>query len=520
MAAVPYSLVPLPESPTSIDDLTPLLVEPDDTNETSARPTDLDLHGLRFLLIQHLSSAWVDKTVEFASYVLLIEHFRTTLLPSSIYGFSTTCVAILFSRWAGSLVDHHRKLEVVRAAILVQKTATIASLTAFLFLFTTPDSNNVNRSSGKMKMQDSTHAISTWVIFYVIVFCRCIERLSTTTMTIAVERDWPTCISECSERSLSLINTWLRRIDLTCQLLAPLFVSFLTSILSYKTVIKVLLFSSTIGLFFEMHWIKIVYSRFPALQREDERRDDADEDLDPLDLHGSVASDSWISSSRSFFVDNWREWNEFVRLPVFLSSLSISFLYLTVLSFDGTMLGFLKTRSYSDAFLAEMRGLGVIMGLLGTLAASPLEARIGSIRAGNWSIWSEVICLVPVLISFYIMRPTETDRGPFWVGILLFGGMAASRVGLWTFDLIQTKQLQTALASHPKRNTLTSLQIMMQNTAEILKYVIIMVFSKPSEFRWAALASFISVLTGAISYAIYVRRERGHLVHCGCMKRE
>jgi len=33
-------------------------------------------------------------------------------------------------------------------------------------------------------------------------------------------------------------------------------------------------------------------------------------------------------------------------------------------------------------------------------------------------------------------------------------GMAASRVGLWSFDLIQVKQLQETLANHPRRNTL------------------------------------------------------------------
>ena len=32
--------------------------------------------------------------------------------------------------------------------------------------------------------------------------------------------------------------------------------------------------------------------------------------------------------------------------------------------------------------------------------------------------------------------------------------MAASRVGLWSFDLIQVKQLQETLADHPRRNAL------------------------------------------------------------------
>lgn len=33
-------------------------------------------------------------------------------------------------------------------------------------------------------------------------------------------------------------------------------------------------------------------------------------------------------------------------------------------------------------------------------------------------------------------------------------GMAFSRIGLWSFDLIQVKQLQVSLEEHPERNTL------------------------------------------------------------------
>jgi len=51
------------------------------------------------------------------------------------------------------------------------------------------------------------------------------------------------------------------------------------------------------------------------------------------------------------------------------------------------MLGYLKTKRFDDAFLALMRGLGVLTGLLGTVVAPTLEQRLGSVRAGSWSIW-------------------------------------------------------------------------------------------------------------------------------------
>ena len=37
--------------------------------------------------------------------------------------------------------------------------------------------------------------------------------------------------------------------------------------------------------------------------------------------------------------------------------------------------------------------------------------------------------------------------------------MAASRVGLWSFDLIQVKQLQETLVDHPRRNNMYVVQL-------------------------------------------------------------
>lgn len=51
------------------------------------------------------------------------------------------------------------------------------------------------------------------------------------------------------------------------------------------------------------------------------------------------------------------------------------------------MVSYLKILSFSDDFIAEMRGISVVTGLLGTAIAAPLERKIGSVRAGIWSIW-------------------------------------------------------------------------------------------------------------------------------------
>ncbi|KAJ7184728.1 Ferroporti-1 [Mycena filopes] len=449
--------------------------------------------GVKYLLTQHFSSAWGDRTADFALYLYLIAYFRDTLLPSSIFGFSMTLTGILFSRWAGSVVDKTPKLTLVRRSILIQKLSALRAYACVAGL--------------RFGTADSRFSFPSLCLFSLLVIAGCTLQLSNTCISIAVERDWPTCISAGSSLTLAKLNTSLRQINLLCKLLAPLFVSFLT--VKYDTdsrpfvSLAVLAGISLLTMVFELKWIQIVYERFPILAAEQLRKE-IERRAPPPAL--PLPSDG--PSNILHRALHLKDWQEFVHLPVFLSSISISLLYLTVLSFEGTMLGYLKTLDFRDDFFAEMRGLCVLTGLIGTLLTVPLERKLGSARAGSWSIWSIVVCLLPVMASFYIFGPRNTLGAA-----LLFGGMALSRIGLWSFDLIQTKQLQDALAANARRNTLTALQFTMQNVADLLKYVLTMLLSRPAQFRWAGLVSFMSVTSGAMVYLVYLRRERGHIFH-------
>lgn len=62
--------------------------------------------------------------------------------------------------------------------------------------------------------------------------------------------------------------------------------------------------------------------------------------------------------------------------------------------------------------------------------------------------------MIPVLLSFYLTAPAVGERAVAWNAALLFGGMALSRIWLWSFDLCQLKEMQLALLSHPRRNAL------------------------------------------------------------------
>jgi iron-regulated transporter 1 len=63
-------------------------------------------------------------------------------------------------------------------------------------------------------------------------------------------------------------------------------------------------------------------------------------------------------------------------------------LFFQVLSFDGTMITFLKnTQPYSDPFIAGQRAACTVAGLSGTLLFPLISRKIGLVRTGSWAIW-------------------------------------------------------------------------------------------------------------------------------------
>lgn len=260
---------------------------------------------------------------------------------------------------------------------------------------------------------------SAWVAFAIITLFGSILNLSSIGINVAIERDWVTAIAKIhKEGTLTTLNAYMRRIDLLTKLLAPLFTSLLTTAASYTFATAFLMGFAGGTLVFEIFWIQVVYRCFPSLLETDRQpASSAEEVIAP------ASSPTGMLRLKSKAFSTFRDWKEFSQMPVFASSISISLLYLTVLSFDGTMLSWLKTKQFSDPFIAGQRAICVVTGLAGTILMPWLEKKLGLVRAGAWSICSELLCLAPAIAAFLV--PIQlTSRGPAWIEALLFGGMS------------------------------------------------------------------------------------------------
>lgn len=171
---------------------------------------------------------------------------------------------------------------------------------------------------------------------------------------------------------LTQLNTYMRRIDLVSKLVSPLLVSFLTVVWGYEVAVGILLAFTVVTAATESVWIGVVYRCFPALATQNHIAVEAavgavlaesTEDGAPEVL--VIASPERTTWSQ-WFAQERADWAEFVRLPVFGSSVAIATIYLTTLSYDGTFIAYVKAaRGYDDAFIAGMRvSRGVVSWLL------------------------------------------------------------------------------------------------------------------------------------------------------------
>jgi iron-regulated transporter 1 len=64
------------------------------------------------------------------------------------------------------------------------------------------------------------------------------------------------------------------------------------------------------------------------------------------------------------------------------------------------------------------------------------------------------------------------------------------------------------------------MQISLQNFFDLTKYAVTLAASSPSQFKWTAVVSFIALFTGGMSYAVYLRKVRGHLLHLEWLKKD
>ncbi|KAG0067229.1 hypothetical protein BGZ90_001089 [Linnemannia elongata] len=169
----------------------------------------------------HALCTFDERLYEFASYFFIMEIFKTTLLPMSIYGFSTTVAGILFSTTVGSLVDTTPRLTAVQSFLFTQKLTTIIGALGFWILLTWFDPSTA--ASLPLQPSSATDTTTTagdlttsmlglsmvqgYSLFGLMVVASGVLKLSALGWSISIERDWIVALCHSNSDALTRLNS-------------------------------------------------------------------------------------------------------------------------------------------------------------------------------------------------------------------------------------------------------------------------------------------------------------------------
>lgn len=155
--------------------------------------------------------------------------FKVTLLPMSVYGFSTTVAGISLSTFVGMLVDTTPRLkgivvnlgnlssasrvyvprrlkflaEAVQSFLFVQKMSTVLGCIGFWVLLTWFDSSSSSTDPAFMTLYQG------YMLFSFLVLVSASLKLSALGWSISIERDWIVCMCQSNSDLLTSKSTVL-----------------------------------------------------------------------------------------------------------------------------------------------------------------------------------------------------------------------------------------------------------------------------------------------------------------------
>ncbi|KAL7268886.1 hypothetical protein RUND412_008476 [Rhizina undulata] len=480
------------------------------------------------LYTSHFLSTWNARGYEFAAIVFTASAYPETLTASSIRGVLTTLSTLTLSSAVGRWADTHpSRLQALRSTIFFQRFCVCLACIGLTFIVT--DSfvgGGILTQSFSFEDRLLTQPLHKGAVMAAIMLLGVGERLSAVGNMLVMERDWiPTLASPASTPSLHVLNASMRRIDLICKLIAPIFIS-LIAMLARSVRITVFVVLATNALSVGVEWIaaKRVWKECPKL-REPRRAGPA-----PDEETIATATEEVLGEvSEPETVNKLGKLGQGLKLyfgsNVWIPSFALALLYFPPLSFSASMMTYLLNAHFTLPLITLARTLSTCIEVSSTVfmpwavsllsSSSPSgDTLVPLSRVGLWGLNFQLLNLIPVTISLFLLpstSPTPASSHPFLTtSIFLF--LAFSRLGLWTYDLVVQTLVQIEVAP-ANRGEFSGVEMQFVSAVELVQWVVTGIWSRPEEFRGVAAAGTGVVAAAAGAYSWWMWRQRGHLVH-------
>ncbi|XP_060683345.1 solute carrier family 40 member 1 [Hemiscyllium ocellatum] len=251
-------------------------------------------------------------------------------------------------------------------------------------------------------------------------------------------------------------------------------------------------------------------------------------------------------------------WVAYYNQDVFWAGMGLAFLYMTVLGFDCITTGYAYTQGLSGSFLSLLMGTSAIAGILGTIAFTWIRRKCGLIRTGFISGVAQFSCLILCIVSVFVpgspldlsvspfdgfasrymamntlMEPVMTTAEPplvttvgftntttespssnqyqpeSYISVgLLFAGIIAARVGLWSFDLTVTQLIQENV-DESERGIINGVQDSMNYLLDLVHFIMVILAPNPEAFGILVIISTSFVAMGHLMYFRFAYKSLG-----------
>ncbi|KAK3032881.1 hypothetical protein RJ639_037058 [Escallonia herrerae] len=317
--------------------------------------------------------------------------------------------------------------------------------------------------------------------------------------------------------ALTTINSIIRRIDLICKLFAPVASGFIISFVSLTASAQTIALWNVISVCLQ-YWLLIsVYNGIPALSERsqkrvtrpvttdleedpstsDDRQNSSSYDETDSDLAGKtrertliekIANVSYVNACRVYMSQD-------VVLPgLALALLSSGALLNRIVSHDQgcvqnqlnnttikrlksvenfgiLMTAALEWKGIPAYVIGIARGVSATIGIAATFLYPILLVQQFEQEYGFNALFTQWICLLVCVASIWVQNSLIS-------AYLLMGGVAASRLGLWMFDLAVIQQMQDQV-HESDRCVVGGVQNSFQSVLDLMTYVMGLIISNP-----------------------------------------
>ncbi|KAG7383675.1 hypothetical protein PHYPSEUDO_003479 [Phytophthora pseudosyringae] len=442
-----------------------------------------------YLYASHLLSAWGDRMWGFAVPILFMDIFVDTLLPSAAFSLAMYIVCIFMIPSVGHHLDRWNRWTAMKYAILLENLMIVVNSVILVLILLVTNADGVHKPEW------------TWplaLLFAGTLVCGGVGQVLNDAQTLGIERDWVVVIAgRDNSTELAKLNTTMRRIDLSCNILGPMAFGFIVDFAGSDATTRAMVGAAVVGLWnlistpLEYYMTHDIYRLVPELAVRTSHEDD-DEEEDTAKRALSPTSSGELGTLARYAT----MWTKYVKHPVFLVSFSFCGLYMTILSGGALNTAYLKWRGIPNALLGASRGAGALAGLVGTLIFPSLRSRMRVESVAVLSVWLFWLCLAPVLLAFLFTGESVVSD------YVMLTCVVVSRAWLWNTDLAETQIMQEWIAPN-QRGAINSMQTATYQFFYILILLSGVVFHDPHQFEALVVFSLAAVLASAVGFTYW-----------------